>query len=1138
MQTPNSQQSTANSQQSTVNSQRLNIEVISAGAGSGKTYTLTQRMVALLQNGVRPAGIMATTFTKKAAAELQERVRLKLLEAGMAEAANELGEALIGTVHSIGTRLLQRFAFEAGVSPLVEIIADGDEQRLFNESLSQVLTEPRIERMNLLADRLGLTKKSIGEAYDWRRDIRQLTDVARANNFDKKILETSKQHSWQKFERLLPPAQNIDPIVWNNRLLAAIDQTVAALDANEADATKTTRDAAEVLRQFQNQLKYRGELYWHEWVKIAKTNPGAKSRDLMEELRQIALSHDEHPQFREDVRGYIELVFDIASDALHEYEQYKKKRGLIDYTDMETYVSSLLRVKTVRETLREELDLLLVDEFQDTSPIQLDIFLQISQLARHSIWVGDPKQSIYGFRGAEPALMQAIIRATGGVKDENILKKSWRSRPDIVYATNAIFERAFEGMPREQIVLAPANEEPSTVNSQRSTVNGQQSTVNSQQSTVVGLALAHWHFRSDLDEKKVPGAPWFDNCIADQVRILLERKPVIFNKKRDEARPIRPGDIAILCRSNRQCLSMADALHRMGLKAAIARNGLLETPEAKLAVACLKYLLTPSDSLAAAEILFLTGSMDLEEIVERRLKYLSENADSPVYGGGWGDALLLNQLLALRPRTADLSASEILSLVLEELDLRRAAIQLGNPDQRLDNLDRLRRYALDYESACQRLHSAASLGGFLLWLNQLADNELDAQGSGETDDAVKVLTYHRSKGLEYPLTICHSLEQNLKEQVWGLNLASEVEEPDLDNILGNRWLRFWVNPYADQLRGTRLEETLLQTEEWAEARRTALEEEARLLYVGLTRARDYLVFPTTAKGTGWLNRVFSHGDESIPTLDPHSDETPFYHAGMPILIETEIAYKPKDFPACPPDESPVRYHAARQGKSPQIRPPLLIDTQHELPPGIQPTLGEPVAWGSWLEFKGEYAPAIGKAVQSFLIADSLTPDPSPNGEGRPNGEGSVYSMRLAIAQKQLQIRGVAEQVSAEHLLRQSEALGAFLEKKFQPKKVLGRYAAEGLTPGPSPNGEGRSRLLKLEASLFLETENGAVVIVFAPFTEGMKKWRQQAIGLAPGLAWWREFLHANRSDGLVLSDRSVECWVVFPMEGQAVEMGF
>ena len=1085
----------SNTQTNNPTHQPLAIEVLSAGAGSGKTFTLTERMVKLLRSGVRPAGIMATTFTKKAAAELQERVRVSLLKEGMTEAANELGEALIGTVHSIGTRLLQRFAFEAGVSPLVEIIADGDEQRLFNESLSQVLSEPRIRQMNQLADRLGLTKKGIGEPYDWRRDIRNLTDVARANNFDKKILETSKLRSWETFVRLLPPVQNTDPVVWNNRLLAAIDQTVAALDANEADTTKVTRDAAEVLRQFQNQLKNRGELYWHEWVKIAKTSPGAKSRDLMEDLQQIALGHDAHPQFQADLRGYIELVFDIAGDALHEYEQYKQKRGLIDYTDMETYVSRLLRVETVRETLRSELDLLLVDEFQDTSPIQLDIFLQISHLARHSIWVGDPKQSIYGFRGAEPALMHAIIRATGGVKEENILKKSWRSRPDLVYATNAIFERAFENLPREQIILEPAHQEPYILNSS---------------SAEAGLALQHWHFRSDIDERRPPGAPWFDNCIADQVRILLERKPVVFNKKRDEARAIRPADIAILCRSNKQCLSMADALHRAGLKAAIARNGLLETPEAKLAVACLKFLLTSSDSLAAAEILLLTGSMDLEEIVERRLEHLNEQTDKPTYGNGWEDAILLRQLRELRPRTADLSASEILNLVLEELELRRFVVQLGNPDQRLDNLDRLRRYALDYESACQRLHSAASLGGFLLWLNQLARQELDAQGSGETEDAVKVLTYHRSKGLEYPLTICHSLEQNLKEQVWGLNLVSDVEAPDLSNILGNRWLRFWVNPYADQFRNTPLEESLKQTEEWAMASRSALEEEARLLYVGLTRARDYLVFPTTGKGTGWLNRVFSHGDESIPTLDPNSNETPFYHAGNPILVDTEIIYKTRDFPETLPDETPVMYHGPRRGKSPQTRPPLLVNTQYEMPAGIQPGLGEPEAWSSWLEFKGDYSSGLGKAIVTFMIADE--PD-------------LAHSVRLARAQKQLQIRGVEAQLSAEQLLRQSEALRTFLEKKFQATRVLGNYTAEAY--------HGK-RLLRLEADLFLETDQGVVVLAFGAFAEGMKKWKQQANALAPGLAWWREF--CARSTDLKPAARSVKSWVVFPIEGQAVEV--
>jgi ATP-dependent exoDNAse (exonuclease V) beta subunit len=1079
-------------------------------------------MVELLKNGVRPAGIMATTFTKKAAAELQERVRVRLLEASMTEAANELGEALIGTVHSIGTRLLQRFAFEAGVSPLVEIIADGDEQRLFNESLSQVLTEKRIERMNQLADRLGLTKKSIGEAYDWRRDIRQLTDVARANNFSKEILKTSKLRSWEAFERLLPPVQKTDETTWQNRLLSAIDQTVAALDANEADGTKTTREAAEVLRNFQNQLKYRGELYWYEWVKIGKISPGAKSRELMEDLKNLARSHDEHRQFRDDVKSYIDLVFDIASDALEEYEQYKKKRGLIDYTDMETYVSRLLRVPSVRETLRRELDLLLVDEFQDTSPIQLDIFLQISRLARHSVWVGDPKQSIYGFRGAEPALMQAIIRATGGVRDENILKKSWRSRPDIVYATNAIFTRAFGEMPVEQVVLEPAFRPPQPPHEGGSANHIQPLSVGREERSSpplmggLGGALIHWHFKSELDERKVPGAPWMDNCIAEQIQTMLERKALIYNKKRTETRGLRPGDIAVLCRSNKGCLEMAEALHRAGLKASISRARLLETPEAKLALACLKYLLTSADSLSAAEIILLTGNMDLQQLVGDRLEWLAFKAGEapPPARGSWSELPYLRELNAIRPRTAELSASEILNLVLDELDLRRVAVQLGNPNQRLDNLDRLRGCALDYESACQRLHSAASLGGFLLWFNNLADAELDFQGSGESDDAVKVLTYHRSKGLEYPVTICHNLNQNLKEQIWGINLVSEVEDPDLDNILGNRWIRFWVNPYGDQFRNTRLEETLLTTPEWAAARRTALEEEARLLYVGLTRARDYLVFPTNARGTGWLNRVFNHGDETIPTLDPDSDETPFYHENQLIICQTEVLYKPKDFPESLPDESPVTFHAARAGKHPVPRQSLLIDPAQETPPGFDPQFGEPVSWASWLEFKGDYEPALGKAVNSFFIADN---------------EKLALAERLAAAKKQLEIRGVAEMVSPEGLARQSEAFRGFLEKKFAPRKMLGKFPIDRL------NGQ---RLLKLEADFFIENEETIAVVLFANFAEGMKKWRQQAQALAPVLGWWRVMLKQKWSSDSKSSDHSMQFWVVFPIEGQAVELRF
>ncbi|MCK6694369.1 MAG: UvrD-helicase domain-containing protein, partial [Thermoanaerobaculia bacterium] len=822
---------------------------------------------------------------------------------------------------------------------------------------------------------------------------------------------------------------------------------------------------------------------------------------------------------RADVRRFIETVFDIAMDALGEYEQYKKKRGLIDYTDMETYVSRLLRIDSVRDALRDELDLLLVDEFQDTSPIQLDIFLQLSRLARHSIWVGDPKQSIYGFRGAEPALMQAIINATGGVQPENVLRKSWRSWPDIVYAVNAIFTRAFPALPVDQVALEPAYTDYGlsrgigTDYGLRISDYGLPGSTANPQSVPKPRdnpqSIIHWHFRNEPDDRKVPGSPWMENCIAAQIQVLLDRGIPVFSKKRDSARPIRPGDIAVLCRSNDGCAKMAEALHRAGLKAAIARAGLLETPEGKLALACLKYLLLPSDALSVAEILTLTGAQTLEDLVHDRLEHLERQREGEDPGRWAGGHDFIRQLNDLRPRTADLSASEILNLALDELDLRRIAARFGNATQRLDNLDRLRRYALDYESACQRLHAAASLGGFLLWLDELGRNEQDLQGSGESPDAVKVLTYHKSKGLEFPVTICHNLNQPLKEKIWGLNLVAEREAPDLDDILGHRWLRFWVNPYGDQWRHTRLEETLLQSTEWAVARRQALEEEARLLYVGLTRARDYLVFPTNVKGTPWLNRVFNGGDENIPTLDPDSDETPFIWNGEPVLCETERLFMPRDFPESPTADAPIPFHAPRAGHYHIARAALMIDPFTEGPPhGLQYTFGEPLPFAPWLDFKGEYQANLGKAVQTFLCAD----DPALPGE-----------QRLALAGRQLQIRNVVDSLSAEALLRQSEVFRQFAAARFSPAQWQPKFPVEGW--------QGR-RYLKMEADLLLENTETVQALFFAGFAEGMKKWKTQAQTAAAAAGWLSRLLP------LIFPGKQITYWAVFPLEGQIVEMRF
>jgi ATP-dependent helicase/nuclease subunit A len=972
----------------------LPITVISAGAGSGKTYTLTGRMVDMLAKGVRPAAIMATTFTKKAAAELQERVRARLLEQGQTEAANELGSALIGTVHSIGVKLLQRFAFEAGVSPLVEIIADGDEQRLFNESLAQILTNERTDQMNLLADRLGLSKKRYNsDAYDWRRDIRDLTDVARANNFSQKTLEYSRKRSWETLQVLLPPVTLTDAITLNNRIIAALQQTVAALEANaDIDTTKTTKDGIIKLKNIENDLKTRGELYWYEWVQISKVGVGAKSRHLMEDLIEVANLHAESQGFHDDLKALLDLVFEIAENALSEFERYKQKRGLIDYTDMETYVSKLLRQPSVRATLAAELDLLLVDEFQDTSPIQLDIFLQLSQIAKHSIWVGDPKQSIYGFRGAEPALMQAIIEATGGVQPENILDKSWRSRPDLVEAVNSIFVKAFPKMPKEQVVLRPhfthQNDKAYWA-------------ANAPDPLDERLALVHWHLINETDNNKKATKDWMARAVAEQVGVLLAQKPLIFDKSRKKTRFAQPGDIAILCRNNADCEAIAQSLHSAGLKASISRAGLLSTPEIKLILAWLRRLVNPNDRLSAAEIKLIGGETTLEDL-------LRDIATAPP-DAKW-------QSLEVQPPGNDLqarSATEALDLLIAELDIRRTAAQLGNAAQRLDNIEVLRRYAAEYESACNRLHSAATISGFLLWLGHLADMEKDYQGSGESPDNINVLTYHRSKGLEYPICICYNLDASLKESVWGINLVPDGP-PDLDNILGGRWLRFWKNPYGDQIKGTALDNNLQQSTAFAEATLQALAEEARLLYVGLTRARDYLVLPTAhGKDAEWLNRVYTGGNDQATVLDSGASETPFVtDDGRVLHKKTETLYFPAEMGSQWPTQAAIPFFAPSLGKG-QFMPYRIAP--NEMPPlGIPPfKIKETLHFAPPLTFDENEKDPIQAALTGLFLA--YAPDLS------------------ALAKHQVQIRQIS--LKPEQLAQQVIAAQDWLQQRFQPRLV-------------------------------------------------------------------------------------------------------
>ena len=889
-----------------------NLKIISAGAGSGKTYRLTQEMTALLTGGeARPSGIIATTFTKRAAAELRERVRVSLLREGMTAEANELKNALIGTVHGLGVKLLRRFAFEAGVSPSVDIIAEEDQQRIFNLSMASVIGVDTIDEIERLCVALGLSKD--GEPYNWRRDVRQLVEVVRSNNFGAADIAKSKQRSWEELVRYLPPLRKDRTYEqFRARALVVLSETAAALDANENDGTKKTATAAANLRKLHGQLRRRGFAPWREYAVLAdfEGKVGAKSRELVADVVALGEDHVVLPAFQDDLRRYQDLLFDCARDAIGEYDNYKRSRGRIDYTDMEVLVLRLLDDQSVRDTLSRELDLLMVDEFQDTSPIQLALFLKLSRLATRSVWVGDPKQSIYGFRGAEPRLMKAVMDANGPLDPANIQPNSWRSRADVVYACNAIFTKAFPDIDPAAVALEPVRLRAG---------NNQYNLPAESPQLAERSAVEHWHF--ELEGGGRFAKSWLREATARGVAELLDNPPPCRPKDEAAERPLRPGDVAILCRSNYNCAEMAKALAKQGIPAAIARTGLLDTAEATLILACLKYMLNRGDSLSVAEILLFGQRHGLPQIIEDRLDWLEKNrmADGKIdpKAKPWGNRHhLVKALDELRAATHEHSAAELLNLLLERLDLRRIIVAWGEGEQRLSNIDELRRLAVAYEENCHRQHRAASLGGYLLYLDGLLRAKDDKQGAGERPEAVNVLTYHRSKGLEWPLVIVADLDQDLRAGVWGLSVQAEREEVDLDDPLAGRWLKYWVNPY-DRSGGKVGWVNALTESDWHErATEDALAEEARLLYVGFTRARDYLVLPTGKTGAPWLDRAYARGGGVVPVLDPNSADAPFDWRGHEVTKRLVVRPLPRNMPAAEVSSSPVPFIAGeRPGRS-------------------------------------------------------------------------------------------------------------------------------------------------------------------------------------------------------------------------------
>ena len=911
-----------------------NIHFISAGAGSGKTYALTRKLEELLSSGaVSPGGVIATTFTKLAAGELKERVRSKLIESGELLVANQMEQSLIGTVNGVCGEILRRFAFEAGMPPDQRVLDEPQGDILFYQAMELALADNKslIRQMNAICHRLQIINRQ--NQLIWRAEVKAIVNAARANNQTANEIRLLGQAS---ADQLLAHFPSPTSRSLEDALLGAVNHAITGIDTDH-DGTKTTREYLSLITGARAALINR-RLTWPEWISLTKKMPGAKSKSFAEPIVDIAVDYERHPKLHQDIRNFAEMAFEIAADSLDTYQLIKTQKGLIDFVDQEQRLYKLLDHPTVEETLREELQLLMVDEFQDTSPIQLALFLKLSRLADQVIWVGDIKQSIYGFRGSDPTLMTAVVnRVIEEGNPPEILKKSWRSRPELVAYTNGLFVPAFsDTLTTEQVALEPAREPLSD-------------------EPVVEL----WHLSGSRKSLRA-------QALAVGVRSLMESGRTVIDKETKRARQVAYSDIAILCRTHVNLGEIANALAEIKLPIRYNRPGLLSTPEGCLALACLRRLIDPLDTLATAEIHSLTTCQNPEVWIAERMDYLSE---PDARSHSWLEDDAEGPLAALseqRSRLHFLTPVETLRVAIDAGNVRESVYRWG-PSQhrsqhRLNNLSALLRHADDYVDQCAAQSEPATAAGLVLWLRALKEADEDTQASGVEENAIQLVTHHGARGLEWPIVIAMDLDAKLKPRLWGLGVLESPEPVSLENPLAGRILRYWPKFTGSQSSNIRLLDQIGASEMGQVAMEQEVAESKRLLYVSLTRPRDGLIITMDSKKTSgpWIDTLGA--DWMLPDGE-----------NLTLPDGTDIPSRVLDLEADDseievPEYAPTWLESAASGID---KLPLRLSPS-SIAPLDSARIGEIIELGERLEINGEYEPAtLGSALHAIIATTIL-----------------------------------------------------------------------------------------------------------------------------------------------------------------------
>lgn len=761
-----------------------------AGPGSGKTAVLVGRFAWLvLEQKVSPRRILAITFTEKAATQIKTRLAGQF--AGEPELKHQVERAYVSTIHGFCTRLLREYAIEAGVDPGFAVLDETESRRSLEEAAHEALEslyQARPAEFRSLLEALHVSARERMRRPDLARALCEIYDAARAAGLS---LDQLRAQTGTAVHEGLSWPEFLDEL---NRILAGAP---AKLTNSQGQALKQLRDwasEAKVLSATPVSLEHFQLLRRYP----RKLPPKVLSPDLriLRDDRKPLLVSTLAGEFYAPLKALLLEALE-RMDAL--YRRRKRERSALDFADLEERAIELLeRGGGPAASIRASFDYILMDELQDTNPLQWRL-VDLLRRPERFFAVGDVNQSIYGFRHAEPEVFERFRR---GLEDEghpiDELDENFRSRSEIL---------RFAGFLTGECAGI------------RSRVLKAQRQFPDKQVPCIEVIAAFGNTGARPEEVE---AAWIARRIGEIVGSLT------IAPKNEDPRPARFRDIAVLLRTVNVLPPIQKAFQSFGIPYLIeGGRTFYETREVRDLILLLRCIADLGDEIALAGVLRspLCGLSD-ESLL--RIKIGQRRFSSILYGVG--------EMKALLPEEDERERLERFAGLIQRLRRRRDEV---SPDRLLiEAID-----ATDYESGLsgrQRSnivkllaqlregHAAepAPLEEVIRKLDYLrhAGGEAEAPPD-DSSDAVRVMTIHKAKGLEFPVVFLAALHRKTggNEPVIRLSGAAGLGLS-------------WRDPEtAEEVKDL----AYLRAAEEREAKEEA--EENRLLYVAMTRAEEHLV---------------------------------------------------------------------------------------------------------------------------------------------------------------------------------------------------------------------------------------------------------------------------------------------------------